>query len=299
MARRFFDRTISAGAGTNNSRIRNPAVYIVSSDRGYMNRVLAECEDVPKQFEVFSTISDLAKALSRIGKLSVAVVLIVEKDGDAVDAPDLRICKLDYPQIFFVVLLETCEQRSLLRLQSLGVQNILLPPFSDVNITREIAAALPNVPQFKKHPDLLKRGQMRVDFLLPGDLSYVLGFNHFISLLLKEFAFPVSDSRINIPLACDEALTNAIIHGNGSDPEKKVSVQVYISHSRFKMRVRDQGSGFDTRSVENPTEGENLLRSSGRGVYLMKSIMDSVTFKEGGTVVELEKRNPGLRQKNG
>jgi serine/threonine-protein kinase RsbW len=122
-------------------------------------------------------------------------------------------------------------------------------------------------------------------------LSYVLGVNHLVSMLLKEFSFPASDYRINIPLACDEAITNAIIHGNRSDTEKKVSIQIYVSFSRIKVRIRDQGEGFDAATVEDPTEGVNLLRPSGRGVYLMRSIMDTVEYREGGRVLELEKAN--------
>lgn len=298
MARKYSERIISVEATVNHNRDRSPAVYVVSSDHDFLKCVLEDCTDIPADYQAFSSISDLSTFLFSAPKLNLAVVLIIEKNGDAVDAPALREFKLDYPQSFFIALLGSCEQRNHLRLQSLGVQNILLPPFSDVSITKEISTALPNVPQFKKHPDLLKRGQMRVNFLLPNDLSYVLGLNYFISLLLKEFLYPVSDSRINIPLACDEAVTNAMLHGNQSDPDKKVNVQVYISHSRFKIRVVDQGAGFDFRKVENPTEGDNLLRPSGRGIYLMKSIMDTVSFKDEGRVVELEKRNPQATQNN-
>ena len=172
-------------------------------------------------------------------------------------------------------------------------QATIMAPYDDVDLKKEIATALPNVPQFKRHPDLMKRGMVRLDFLIPSDLSYVLGINYLISMLLKEFSFPTTDCRINVPLACDEALTNAIIHGNGSDVDKKVSVHIYVSSSRFKMRVKDQGAGFDVNKVADPLEGENMMRSSGRGVYLMKSIMDNVEYKDGGKVVELEKTNTG------
>jgi serine/threonine-protein kinase RsbW len=300
MVRTYSEQVFSVEKRESNSQNRGTAVYIVASDREFLTRVLADCAEVPPDYRVFATIPELVKELSKIEKLNVAVVLIVEKNGDDVDAPELRLFKLNYPQIFFIVLLGACEQRNILRLQSLGVQNILLPPFSEVNISREISTALPNIPHFKKHPDLPKRGQMRVNFLIPSDLSYVLGLNHFISLMLKEFGFPVSESRINIPLACDEALTNAVLHGNGRDPNKKVNVQIYVSHSRFKIRVADQGNGFDVADVENPLKGENLLRSSGRGIYMMRSIMDSVEFKDGGKVVEMEKVNPGASHlKNG
>jgi serine/threonine-protein kinase RsbW len=299
MARRCSERIVSVEATSNHKNDRSPAVYIVSGDHDFLRCVLEDCTDIPADYQAFPSINKLSEFLSTVPKLNLAVVLIIEKTGETIDTPALREFKLDYPQIFFIALLGSCEQRNHLRLQSLGVQNILLPPFSDISITKEISTALPNVPQFKKHPDLLKRGQMRINFLLPSDLSYVLGLNYFISLLLKEFYFPVADSRINIPLACDEAVTNAILHGNRSDPEKKVNIQIYISHSRFRIRVMDQGEGFDLRQVENPTEGEALLRPSGRGIYLMKSIMDTVSYKEGGRVVELEKLNPEAAPNNG
>jgi len=271
-------------------------LFVVSSDRAFLDRVLKECKDIPGKYTRFGSIQELGEWLSRLEKLNLAFVLIAEPSGDRVDAPALRLLKLNYPQLFFVVILEECEQRTLLRLQSLGVQNIILPPFEGVSISGEIATALPNLPQFKRHPDLLRRGRLRMDFLIPSDLSYVLGMNYLVSMLLKEFAFPVADSRINIPLACDEAITNAIVHGNKKDPAKKVAVQIYLSHSRFKVRVRDDGEGFDVDSLGNPIEGENLMKSSGRGIFLMRSIMDKVEFKEGGRVVEMEKINRNAKK---
>jgi serine/threonine-protein kinase RsbW len=137
----------------------------------------------------------------------------------------------------------------------------------------------------------MRRSSVRMDFVIPSDLTYVIGINYHISNLLKEFGFPPQDTRVNIPLACDEAITNAIVHGNNSHPDKKVSIQIYVSPNRFRMRVRDEGDGFDLAKVADPTRGDALLRSSGRGVYLMRNIMDAVEFRESGRVIELEKRN--------
>jgi serine/threonine-protein kinase RsbW len=145
----------------------------------------------------------------------------------------------------------------------------------------------------------MRRSNVRMDFLIPSDLSYVIGVNYQISNLLKEFGFPPQDTRVNIPLACDEAITNAIVHGNRSDPARKVNIQVYVSPNRFRIRVRDEGDGFEVARVADPTHGEALLRPSGRGVYLMRNIMDVVEFKEGGRVVELEKKNAANGQESG
>lgn len=279
--------------------MRDPQVFVVSSDAAYSKSVLAQCQDVPESYAVLASITELMERLAGMDKISLGFALVIERSGESVDSLALRACKLDYPQINFIVLLEQCEQRCYVRFQSLGVQSVLLPPYTDVSLAREIATALPNLPQFKRHPDLPHRGSVRLDFIIPSDLSYVLGVNHLVSLLLKEFSFPASDYRINIPLACDEAITNAIIHGNRSDPEKKVSIQVYLSSSRIKVRIRDQGEGFDVAGVGDPTEGANLLRSSGRGVYLMRNIMDTVEYREGGRVLELEKANTNANGRTG
>jgi serine/threonine-protein kinase RsbW len=268
-------------------------VFVLAADAGHLKSVFSQCQDVPESYTVFESIPQLMEHLAAAERLGLAFAIVVEKSGNALDALALRACKLEYPEVNFIILLDECEQRCYVRFQSLGVQSVLLPPYPDVSLKREIATALPNLPQFKRHPDLANRGGLRMDFLIPSDLGYVLGVNHLVSMLLREFSFPAPDYRINIPLACDEAITNAIIHGNRSDPSKKVSIQIYISASRFKVRVKDQGQGFQADAVADPTEGSNLLRPCGRGVFLMRSIMDTVEYKEGGRVLELEKANTG------
>jgi serine/threonine-protein kinase RsbW len=229
-------------------------------------------------------------------KVGLAFVLLAERFGHDIDVAGMRKLRIDFPQAVPFVVLESCDPQCEHRLQSVGVHGIMLPPFDQIDLANAMATLAPNVPTFKRHPDLMHRGQIRLDFLIPSDLSYVLGVNYEVSLLLKEFGFPQQDARINIPLACDEAITNAIIHGNKSQPDKKVNIQIYLSNSRFRIRVRDQGEGFDFESVADPRAGENVHRASGRGVFLMRSIMDTVEYKEGGRVLELEKLNPNAKR---
>lgn len=291
MAKKFSD-SISSDAPKNDiPDRRDAAVFIVASDTTFLDEVRSACA-LPSDRSSFGSIAELTAVLSELRKIELAFVILIERSGKDIDPPALRSLRLDFPQLVIMAILGECSQRDALRLQSIGVHGVLLPPFDGIDVNREMATAIPNVPQFKRHPDLMRRGQARLDFLIPSDLSYVLGINHEVSLLLKEFGFPLQDVRVNIPLVCDEAITNAIIHGNKRNPEKKVNVQIYVSFSRFRIRVRDQGEGFDVSTVEDPREGENVMRSSGRGVFLMKNIMDVVEFKENGTVLELEKLNP-------
>ena len=119
-------------------------------DRAYVESILARCADVPAEYSVFPDIESLMRGLAARGKVELAFAVIVEKSGRDVDAPALRLCKLEYPQLYYLLLLEECEQSSYLRFESIGIQSILLPPFSDLSLTREIATALPNVPQFNE-----------------------------------------------------------------------------------------------------------------------------------------------------
>jgi serine/threonine-protein kinase RsbW len=290
MANRSSDSPRSVSAASPTAR-NGRAVFIVATEPDFVDRVMGECEDAPANAVRYATIGALSEGLAQFERIALAFLLLVERRGATLDIPALRQLRLDFPQLVIMAVVEECDQQSSLRLQSIGVHGILLPPFDRINLTREIASALPNVPNFKRHPDLMRRSSVRMDFLIPSDLAYVIGVNYQISNLLKEFGFPPQDTRVNIPLACDEAITNAIIHGNRSNPEKKVSIQLYVSPNRFRIRVRDEGEGFELAHVDDPTRGEALLRPSGRGVYLMRNIMDLVEFKEGGRVVELEKKN--------
>lgn len=291
MAKKYSDPSPSDTPQVESPDRRDAAVFVVASDDAFLERVRSECA-LPPVRETLHALPELADAIARLDRIRVGFVILVERQGRDIDPHLLRRLRLDFPQLIIIAILESCDQRSQLRLQSIGLHGVLLPPFAEIDVEREIATVVPNVPQFKRHPDLMNRGQARLDFLIPSELPYVLGVNYLVSLLLKEFGFPLQDTRVNVPLACDEAITNAVIHGNGRDPEKKVNIQIYVSHSRFRIRVRDQGEGFDAAAVDDPRHGDNVMRSSGRGIFLMRNIMDVVEYKEGGRVLELEKRNP-------
>ncbi len=84
-----------------------------------------------------------------------------------------------------------------------------------------------------------------------------------------------------------EAVNNAIVHGNKSDPAKKVTVVCECENEKLVITVADQGKGFKPEKVKNPLKEENLTRISGRGIFLMRTLMDKVEYaigKAGSTV---------------
>jgi serine/threonine-protein kinase RsbW len=92
--------------------------------------------------------------------------------------------------------------------------------------------------------------------------------------------------------ALREAVANAVRHGNRQDPGRIVRVAYEIANSTFTIRVEDQGEGFDPKSIPDPTDPENLLRPSGRGIFYMRQFMNRVDFSStpaGGTAVVMVK----------
>ena len=86
-------------------------------------------------------------------------------------------------------------------------------------------------------------------------------------------------SETDIEIALIEALENAVVHGNCEDPPKRVYVTCRCTaEGEVSITVQDEGQGFNTRILPDPTAPENRLCSSGRGIYLMKTLMDEVRF---------------------
>ncbi|HER43629.1 MAG TPA: ATP-binding protein [Candidatus Eisenbacteria bacterium] len=206
----------------------------------------------------------------------------------------IRLARLDAPM--FVVTRE-CSEKYYLVVLSLGIQGIIHPPFSVADVERILDGRVNEEIPFPRNHDLAREGQVRFDFLLPSKLSRILGVNRLVSMLTSEFGFPPEESKVNLPLVMDEALSNAIQHGNKGKEELKVHVRIYISTSRIVVQIEDQGEGFRIDDSRDPRDLENLYRGSGRGLYLIRELMDTVEFKKGGRLLEMEKRNPASDSK--
>ena len=96
---------------------------------------------------------------------------------------------------------------------------------------------------------------------------------------------------MQIELALQEALANAIRHGCKGDASRKVQCIVNCeSGGEVLIVVRDPGTGFDAKTVPDPLAGENVLKSSGRGIFLISQLMDEVAFGDGGRELRMKKK---------
>jgi serine/threonine-protein kinase RsbW len=98
-------------------------------------------------------------------------------------------------------------------------------------------------------------------------------------------------SSFAVRLAVEEALANAIKHGNKHDPNKKVHVEATVTPRRIEVIIEDQGNGFERHHVPDPRKEENLDKCSGRGVFLIESYMDKVEWTNGGRRVRMIRKN--------
>ena len=99
------------------------------------------------------------------------------------------------------------------------------------------------------------------------------------------------DAVFAIKLALEEAISNAIRHGNGSDPSRQVTIRYAVSPEKCVIVVRDQGRGFNPDRVPDCTDASRLPLPYGRGIMLMRAYMDQVTYRECGAEIRLMKRN--------
>lgn len=99
----------------------------------------------------------------------------------------------------------------------------------------------------------------------------------FVNYFCKDINL-TDDQLANVLLAVTEATTNAIIHANKCDQSKMVTIDVKVNETKLVIKIKDEGEGFDPADIPDPTEPENLLNESGRGVYLMRVYMDNVEY---------------------
>jgi len=125
-----------------------------------------------------------------------------------------------------------------------------------------------------------------------SDLEQVDLVGIVIQSTLEQVAFDPDEIHWLV-MSVREAVINAILHGNREDAEKRVRVKVDLEGPDLVVRVEDEGQGFDPEGLPDPTAPENLLRPSGRGIFMMRQFADSIEYSfpsKLGTVVTMRKR---------
>ncbi|MFQ5767357.1 MAG: ATP-binding protein [Acidobacteriota bacterium] len=126
-----------------------------------------------------------------------------------------------------------------------------------------------------------------------GSRIEYLDLLHAMAEEMAKLAGLEEEERFNFALAVREAATNAVLHGNGQDPAKRVTVRFSLGDETLRARIKDEGEGFDFEGTADPRLPENRFKSSGRGLLLIRAFVDEVAYRHEctvGTEIELVKR---------
>ncbi len=137
----------------------------------------------------------------------------------------------------------------------------------------------------------LKIKRKNNQIIIPSSLDYLPKVDEYVEGKLRKLGVD-KDKLIDIAISVTEAVTNAVVHGNKNDLKKKVRLKLKADSSRLEITVEDQGDGFDPGSILSPLDERNVLKEVGRGIFILKSLMDKVDFIVGpqkGTIVKMTK----------
>ena len=128
-----------------------------------------------------------------------------------------------------------------------------------------------------------------IELDIPNDVRFIERVVERVQRECQDLHFAQRQVMLNVPVALTEALANAILRGNSDDPSKTVHVCVNIDRDRLIVEVRDEGSGFDIDACTVDVSPESLEREDGRGLFLMRKLMDRVECvpSKPGTIVRL------------
>jgi serine/threonine-protein kinase RsbW len=124
---------------------------------------------------------------------------------------------------------------------------------------------------------------------MPAESASVTAITDAISEALVRLKVP-EEKQLEIGLAVQEALVNAVVHGCNNDPSKEIQCRLQRdARGRIAIIVTDPGPGFSPELLSNPKQGDNVYADHGRGVYLIRQLMDEVHFENGGNEIRMWK----------
>ena len=158
---------------------------------------------------------------------------------------------------------------------------------SATNLNSDIASTFK--PEHPGVSSLLPFLQERIDLKLPSDFAYLDGVLDYLNERMLRLGI-VNPGDLEVLVALDEAIVNAIKHGNKCDPRKAVHILAELNSDGARFKVGDEGSGFSRDMVPDPTCPSRLLEPTGRGLLLINELMDEVRYNECGNQLEMFKR---------
>lgn len=143
--------------------------------------------------------------------------------------------------------------------------------------------------QFVDKIEVVQNLHEKIEFELPSAIATMHSVLDYLMKRVEKMGV-IDVQKSNLFIALDEAFVNAVKHGNKFDAQKLVKITAEVSTKEAKFTIEDEGEGFNISEIPDPTDPENLFKTSGRGVMFIHNIMDEVKYNERGNRLEMIKR---------
>ena len=214
-------------------------------------------------------------------------VIVTDLDGDElITEKDTETAPECYPE----KVLEKEIQRSYVKAFKICIPHFKKGKFTD----DELKNCVETILKFKsKHIDrnqLIKERHEKIEFEIPSVLNLMHSILEYLMKRVEKLGV-VNPEKSNLFVALDEAFVNAVKHGNKFDTAKNIRIVAEVTPKEARFTIEDEGEGFDVSAIPDPTDVENLFKTSGRGVMFMYNIMDEVVYNEKGNRITMIKKS--------
>lgn len=264
---------------------RGPRHYLVALDGAVAEAV----RQLPSRGAVgWEEAADVASAVAALGSDGApALVVLCVADSRSLEPADIRAVLHAGPAVRVVVASAELAEGEERRLIYAGANCVLASPLPPVGV-----GALGRDTRYLEvlfHGGIPGPRQEEHRFSVPTGKEFIPPVIRFFCERFDRLGYPPDLVRSTMPLVLDEAVTNAMEHGNRWDPAKDVHIVASVGSDGFRFAITDDGEGFTRERVESPLEERNLTRAGGRGLFLMESLMDEVYYEDEGRTIVLAK----------
>ena len=182
------------------------------------------------------------------------------------------------------------EKRSKIKAFKICLANYNNAGFDEDEINMLVKITLNYKAKFIDRGEGMKDRHEKITFEVPSTITLMHDILDYLMKRVEKLGV-VDAEQSNLFVALDEAFVNAVKHGNKFDTDKLVKISVEISPKKASFTIEDEGEGFDVESIPDPTNPENLFKTSGRGVMFIYNIMDEVSYNSRGNRLTMVKKS--------
>lgn len=217
-------------------------------------------------------------------------VIITDLDGDELVVEDEEIAE-DAPACFPEEIdKEEERQRSHIKAFKICITDFKSGRFSGEEVRDCVETILQHKSKYIDRNEDVENRHEKIEFEIPSVLDLMHCILEYLTKRVEKLGV-VNPERSNLFVALDEAFVNAVKHGNKFDAAKNVRIVADITPKEARFTIEDEGEGFDVSAIPDPTDIENLFKTSGRGVMFMYNIMDEVIYNSKGNRITMIKKS--------